>query len=222
MKVAITTTMVEVRKYDLPPTPLMPNSKHALLHYPGIFAAPGECDAAKVYDLFLSNGWKTQWIFRYGPTQESHYHSEAHECMVVLTGSATIRFGVGDTSADLEESTHGSGREEGGVELQANAGDVFILPAGTAHKTHDTTPASFALLTPGSGHGIEADDPREALRKIHLDGFTMMGAYPTEQNWDFAKGGEHVGEYERVWSVPKPECDPVLGKAEEGLVGQWL
>lgn len=216
--------MVVVKKYQLPPTALIPNSPQPLLHYPG-FLKVGESQnlAAEVYDLFSSNGWQTQWIFRYGPTQTSHYHSQAHECMAVLTGSARIRFGVADTTSDLEESTHGSGKEDGGVEVEANAGDVFILPAGTAHKTFDTSPqGEFKLLTPGDGHSVAAEDVRDALAHIELSGFTMIGAYPREGGpWDFAKGGENAGEYEKVWSVAKPGNDPVLGKADEGLCGQW-
>jgi uncharacterized protein YjlB len=189
-------TMVEVKAYHLPPTDLIPNSPHPLLHYPGLLKDV-DCNAAKAYDLFSSNGWRTQWIFRYGPTQRSHYHSKAHECMAVLSGSATIRFGVADTSDDLDKNTHGNDRESGGIELLANKGDVFILPAGTAHKTFQTTPkAEFALLTPGDGHDIQADDVRTALRDIELDGFTMIGAYPRDGEWDFAKGGENQGEYE--------------------------
>lgn len=215
--------MVEVKKYQLPPTALIPNSPHPILHYPGFLTSEKDCNAADVYDLFSRNGWKTQWIFRYGPTQASHYHSMAHECMAVLSGSATIRFGVADTSDDLEESTHGDGKESGGIEIEANAGDVFILPAGTAHKTFDTKPdAEFKLLTPGNGHFIEGSDTRDVLSNIKLDGFTMIGAYPKGGGeWDFAKGGENAGNYEAVWSVAKPEKDPVLGSAEEGLAGQW-
>ena len=142
--------------------------------------------------------------------------------MTILSGSATIRFGVADTSPDLEESTHGNAREPGGVEIHGKAGDVFILPAGTAHKTYDTTPAAeFKLLTPGNGHFIDANDAREALKNVQLDGFTMIGSYPQGGVWDFAKGGENSGEYEKVWNVPKPARDPVLGDAEEGLCGHW-
>lgn len=215
--------MVVVKKYQLPPTALIPNSPRPLLHYPEFLKVGSQNLAAEVYDLFLSNGWQTQWIFRYGPTQTSHYHSEAHECMAVLTGSAKIRFGVADISPDLKESTYGSGREDGGVEVYANAGDIFILPAGTAHKTFDTSPsAEFKLLTPGDGHNIAAIDVRDTLANVELTGFTMIGAYPKGGgSWDFAKGGENVGDYEKVWSVAKPDCDPVLGKAEEGLCGQW-
>ena len=215
--------MVEVKQYQLPPTPLIPNSPQPLLHYPKLLSSESDCVPSKVYDRFSEKGWEVQWIFRYGSTQTSHYHSQVHECMAVLSGSATIRFGVADTVSDLEESTHGSGKEEGGIELQARAGDVFVLPAGTAHKTFDTSPADeFKLLTPGDGHHVAAEDVRSALANIKLSGFTMIGAYPKNGGaWDFAKGGENDGEYQKVWTVPKPEKDPVLGRAEEGLFGLW-
>ena len=217
--------MVELRKYKLQPTSLIPNSPHPLLHYPGLLPQDPDVSATKVHDLFDSNGWRTQWIFRYGATQRSHYHSHAHECMVVLSGTATIRFGVADTVEDLDENTNGSGKEDGGIELEARAGDVFILPAGTAHKTFRTKPEDeFTLLTPGGGHQIAetSEDTREALSKIELSGFTMIGAYPRNGGeWDFAVGGENTGDYEAVWNVPKPENDPVLGKAEAGLCMQW-
>ncbi|OQV03215.1 hypothetical protein CLAIMM_08289 [Cladophialophora immunda] len=214
--------MVEVKKYYLSPTSLMPNSPYPLLHYPRLLADKAECDAAKIQDLFSGNGWQIQWIWRYGPTQTSHYHSKTHECMAVLSGSATIRFGVADTSSDLDASTHGSAKEDGGVELHAEAGDVFIIPAGMAHKTFDTVPsAELKLLTPGDGHRIDAEDVNQALKDIEISGFTMMGAYPQHGVWDFAVGGDHSGEFEKVWSVPKPENDPVLGPSESGLCGLW-
>lgn len=215
--------MAQVKTYLLPPTALIPNSPHPLIHYPSFFSKQSIADQkADIFELFEKHGWGTQWIYRYGPTQASHYHSTAHECMVVLSGNATIRFGVADTSDDLEESTHGAGKEEGGVQVEAHAGDVFVLPAGTAHKTFQTSPgASFQLLTPGRGHGVEADDVRRALANIELSGFTMMGAYPKGSVWDFAVGGDSSGNYDRVWSVALPENDPVLGRSHEGLRGLW-
>jgi len=214
--------MVQVKSYKLPPTKLIPNSPQPLLHYPKFLKENGESKTTQAYDLFHENGWELHWIFRYGPTQTSHYHSAAHECMAVLTGSATIRFGAADTSDDLEESTHGSGREDAGVEVHAEAGDVFIIPAGVAHKTFDTTPAAeFALISPGDGHGIPDDDERTALQNVKLEGFTMLGAYPKGGNWDFAKGGEEDIDFNKVWAVAKPENDPVLGKSVEGLCGLW-
>ncbi|KAK5110833.1 hypothetical protein LTR62_005544 [Meristemomyces frigidus] len=216
--------MPQVKSYKLNPTPLIPNSPYPLLHYPGLLADKADRNAAKVYDLLTANGWTPQWIYRYGSTQTSHYHSHAHECMAVLTGHATIRFGVADTSDDLEASTNGSSHEDGGVEVEARAGDVFLIPAGVSHKTHHTLPAAdFKLLTPGDGHHIDAENPRQALSEIELDGFTMLGAYPAGSAWDSCSGGEHAGKLEResVWSVPKPQLDPVLGDAEEGTRRLW-
>jgi uncharacterized protein YjlB len=181
--------------------------------------------AAQVYDIFSENGWQTQWIFRYGSTQASHYHSDVHECMVVLSGSATIQFGAADQENKADDSTGDTknDHEEEGIKVQAHTGDVFVIPAGVAHKTFNTNPClPFELLTPGDVHSVSAYDQRQAIADVPLSGFTMMGAYPKEGGaWDFCTGGGHVGEYEKVWAVVKPERDPVLGHAEEGLVGRW-
>lgn len=214
--------MVNVNKYYLPPTKLIPNSPQPLLHYEGLLP-DSDLFPENIHQRFHQNGWKTQWIFRYGPTQQSHYHSAAHECMTVLTGTATIRFGVADTDPDLNKNTWAGARESGGVEINARPGDVFIIPAGVAHKTHDTTPAAaFALLTPGKGRGIPASNVDEALSKVELTGFTMMGAYPANRGeWDFAIGEEDVERFKATWNVAKPEKDPVLGDDPDGLVGLW-
>ncbi|KAL4894974.1 hypothetical protein BDV59DRAFT_174228 [Aspergillus ambiguus] len=213
--------VVQVRQYHLFPTDLIPNSPRPLLHYKNVLSKKqnvSHCDPADVWEMFTKNRWEVHWIFRYGPTQQSHYHSKAHECMAVLSGTASIRFGVADTSPDMEKNTYGSAWEEGGVVLEAEPGDVFIIPAGVAHKTHNTKPgAEFALLSPGSGHGIEAEDPTKALSEIKLDGFTMMGAY-NGGDWDFIAAG---GNFEKVWAVPKPQYDPVFGTSEQGLCRIW-
>lgn len=212
--------MVEIKEYHLPPTTLIPNSPNPLLHYKRVFPqspSTSHCNAAQVYNLFSKNTWSVQWIFRYGPTQPSHYHSHTHECMAVLSGTATIRFGVADTSPDMDLNTHGDAHEDGGIELHAEPGDVFIVPAGVAHKTFDVRPnAEFKLLSPGTGHGIEGG--RRAVERIGLEGFTMMGAYPPGGEWDFVVGG---GEFERARSVLKPVLDPIFGDEEIGLVGRW-
>ena len=212
---------IEVRQYHLSPTDLIPNSPRPLLHYKNVLRRKPEtlsCDPGEVWDMFTKNEWDVQWIFRYSDTQVSHFHSEAHECMAVLSGTARIRFGVADTSSNMNENTYGSSWEEGGVTLEAEAGDVFVIPAGVAHKTHNTKPAAeFALLSPGSGHGIEAKNPRKALSEIQLSGFTMMGAY-SGGYWDFVATG---GDFEKSWAVPKPKYDPVFRSDKAGLVHTW-
>lgn len=143
--------------------------------------------------------------------------------MAVLSGSATIRFGAADLTTDLRKSTW-EGVHEGGVEVKAKEGDVFLIPAGVAHKTFDTSPArEFALLTPGERGGIEAviGDGEGPLERVRLEGFTMMGSYPEGGEWDFATGGEDAGDYEPVWGIQKPGKDPILGTSEKGLCGLW-
>ncbi|KAI0144354.1 hypothetical protein GGR57DRAFT_482327 [Xylariaceae sp. FL1272] len=204
--------MVLVKKYQLPSTPLIPNSPQPLLHYPGVFRYDDAAIVTKAHDRFSGYGWEVQWIFRYGPTQPSHFHSRAHECMAVLSGNATIRFGV----ADADE-------QNGGLEVEAHAGDVFVIPAGVAHKTFNARPVDeFELLTPGDGHGVAADDVRVALAETKLSGFTMLGAYPKGcMEWDFVECEKDTDKHRVSWNVGKPPCDPVVGKEVEGLCGVW-
>ncbi|KAK2592769.1 hypothetical protein QQS21_009541 [Conoideocrella luteorostrata] len=212
--------MPEIREYHLRPTRLVPNSPRPLLHYKNVLQRNNkdQCNPAEVYEMFTNNGWRVDWIFRYSDTQLSHFHSQAHEVMAVLSGTAVIRFGVGDTSEDMEENTYGGAWEANGIELQAEPGDVFVIPAGVAHKTHAALPKrEFKLLSPGKGYGIEAENPKEALSKIELDGYTMIGAY-SGGDWDFVKAG---GEYENTWGVGKPECDPVYGNSGDGIQRLW-
>jgi len=211
---------MQINKHYLPSIALMPNSPYPLLHYRGV---PTSTNPSELYDHLHINGWRIQWIYRYGSTQRSHYHSSAHECMAVLSGTATIRFGVADTSLDMDENTYGKGKENGGIEVEARAGDFFILPAGMAHKTYNTKPeAEFTLMTEGDGHHISSGDARMVLDGIELSGFTMMGAYPEGSTWDFMEGGEkQAEEFQKVWSVPRPGRDPVLGESTDGLCGLW-
>lgn len=221
--------MVQLKQYHFRPTVLIPNSPYPVLHYPALLPAAAVDEegheqpiATRFHDLLARHGWQAQWIFRYGTSQRSHYHSGVHETMVVLTGTATVRFGVADTTGDMHENTHENGRERGGVEVLARAGDVFVIPAGVAHKTFNPDPpAEFKLLTPGDGHGLPSGAAGK-LGEIELDGFTMLGAYPVDGgSWDFAEGGEGADVFERAWAVPPPKMDPVLGDSKEGLRGLW-
>lgn len=139
--------------------------------------------------------------------------------MTVLSGTATIPFGVADLDIDLDKSNWGGAKEDGGIEITAKAGDVFIIPAGSAHETYDTSPgAAFNLLTQGEDRGIQAEDVGDAFPKVQSSGFTMMGAYPINcSEWDFSLGGEDVGNFEACWSVPKPEIDAFLGSDVQSL-----
>ncbi|KAH6643501.1 hypothetical protein C7974DRAFT_381671 [Boeremia exigua] len=213
--------MVETKLYTLPPTSLIPNSPLPLVHYRGVLKE-SERTPGHAFDMFWDNGWLVQWLVRYPHTQRAHYHGASHECMAVLTGNATIRFGVADTDPDLEKNTHGSAFEKGGIELEARAGDVFIIPAGVSHKTYNSLPAAeFERLSPGDGHTIDIETARKTYHRIELSGFTMLGAYPEGCQWDFLEGGEHEGNFEAVWKIPKPSTDPVFGTNERGICSTW-
>ncbi|WP_424931802.1 cupin domain-containing protein [Amaricoccus macauensis] len=72
-------------------------------------AGPGE-----IRGLMESNGWTGTWtwtVFDY-----HHYHPNAHEALIVASGSASLVIG----------GTRGQG-------LEVEAGDALILPAGTGH-----------------------------------------------------------------------------------------
>lgn len=230
------TRKVEVRTYPLPPTKLIPNSPHVLIHYPGLLTSlvkDPSFSTRQIFDLFASNGWQSQWIARYGPNQNSHYHSGAHECMAVISGGrAQIRFGVADSREDREAKELGlgsqghdlneQGREQGGVLLDAEVGDVFILPAGVAHKTHNPVPETDGIQFHQPPDKNDESGSREFFAGIPIAGeFMMMGAYPKGAEWDFAVGGEHEGKFNEVWDVEVPESDPVLGTNAEGLTRLW-
>ncbi|OAL04677.1 hypothetical protein IQ06DRAFT_290717 [Phaeosphaeriaceae sp. SRC1lsM3a] len=231
---------VRSKTYHLPPTPLIPNSPYPLIHYPALLkdtVSNPSFSTAQVFDLFKKNGWQTQWLARYGPDIQSHYHSTTHEAMVVVSGgSATIRFGVAD-APDWAAGKYGigerAGGEDGGVEIEAGLGDVFIIPAGVSHKTFRTDPPTeeLAFHQPEDikqGHAAQSLDEESEMRhrsffeKVPVQGeFMMMGAYPRGGVWDFAVGGEHEGKEREVWDVRMPERDPVLGEGEEGIRGMW-
>ncbi|KAF2848578.1 hypothetical protein T440DRAFT_358972, partial [Plenodomus tracheiphilus IPT5] len=226
--------------YTLPPTPLIPNSPYPLLHFPALLhplVTSPTFHPTQIFDLYASNGWQAQWIARYGPDIQSHYHSTTHECMVVIAGdSATIRFGVADDPAwstgKLGIGERGAG-EEGGVDVVAGLGDVFLIPAGVAHKTFDTrlgAGGNRAFYQPEDIEAGRAGEVSEEMERRHREffggvevggGFMMMGAYPYGGVWDFKVGGEHGGREDEVWGVPRPGKDPVLGDSSEGLLGLW-
>lgn len=134
---------------------------------------PGKPEAIEA--VFAANGWPPAW--RVAVLSYHHYHSTAHEALGCFVGSARLQFGG----------------PEGPV-LEASAGDVVILPAGTAHKA-----------------------------VASQDGFRCVGAYPTGQTPDMNRGrpGERDAALERIARVPVPEADPAYGP-EGPLRQHWL
>jgi uncharacterized protein YjlB len=157
--------------------------------------------------------------------------------MAVISGQgATVRFGVAD-ARDWKHGKYGIGErgdgEHGGLEIEAQLGDVFIVPAGVSHKTFGPRPETRGLefyqpedVEAGKAAEKLDDESVERHRRffgeVPIEGdFMMLGAYPLGGLWDFKVGGEYEGRESVVWGVEVPEMDPVLGDGEGGLRGLW-
>lgn len=71
--------------------------------------------------IFRSNNWGNCWIN--GVYDYHHYHSNSHEVLGIMKGSALLLLGG-----------------EAGSKLIVNEGDVLLLPAGTGHKKLSASP----------------------------------------------------------------------------------
>lgn len=103
-------------------------------------------DVAEIVDdptacerLFRSHGWGGTW--RNGIFPYHHFHSNAHEALGIVSGSARVTLGG-----------------PGGETLEVRAGDVLVMPAGTGHKREDD--GSGLLVVGGYPAGQEHYDLR--------------------------------------------------------------
>jgi uncharacterized protein YjlB len=115
-------------------------------------------------------------MWRNGIYPFTHYHSRIHEALGVARGRARVRFG-GKT----------------GEELEIEAGDVAVLPAGTGHQRLS---ASADLL--------------------------VVGAYPPQGTYDLCRAtpSEHARAVTTIPLVPLPVTDPLHG-ADGPLIALW-
>ena len=104
--------------FILPETERIPNSELPVLFYEG--ALQGDDLTKEARRTFTRNGWGGQWeagIYGY-----HHFHSNAHEALAIVGGSAIVVLGG-----------------EGGKQLSVAKGDVLVLPSGTGHRRiHDS------------------------------------------------------------------------------------
>jgi uncharacterized protein YjlB len=130
--------------------------------------------AAVIEDLFEANGWGDTW--RNGIYDYVHYHSRIHEVLGIARGRARVPFG----------GPHGK-------EIDLEAGDVAILPAGTGHQ-----------------------------RLMASADFLVVGAYPPAGTYDECRGSadEHARATKTIPQVPIPDQDPVYG-AKGPLTRLW-
>ena len=93
-----------------------PNSgKLPLVIYDQVLKLPEKNAPDYIEAMVKTNGWGGCW--RWGLYDYHHYHSTAHECLLIYSGSVRVQFGG-----------------PGGWKVDAYPGDVIILPAGLTHK----------------------------------------------------------------------------------------
>jgi uncharacterized protein YjlB len=136
-----------VRAHLLADDGAIPNSRLPLLIYPGAFP-PSDPDLPGASEARLRhNGWPGGW--RNGIYPYHHYHSTAHEVLVVYGGSARVQFGG-----------------ESGVIAEVRSGDAVVIPAGVGHKNLGAS-AGFRVVGAYPGgqtwdmcYGLPGERPR--------------------------------------------------------------
>ncbi|WP_340024919.1 cupin domain-containing protein [Paenibacillus sp. FSL K6-1096] len=157
--------------FTFQPDGLLPNNPElpALL-YKGVLNEHPEATE----QIFNNNGWLNSWVNGVFPYH--HYHSNAHEVLGVVSGSASLQLG-GDA----------------GRTVRVSAGDVVVLPAGTAHKKLTASPD-----------------------------FRIAGAYPGGMDYNTRQAirDDFAAALPEIREVPLPEQDPVFGK-DGPLLNLW-
>ncbi|KAK6088904.1 hypothetical protein SCUP234_00108 [Seiridium cupressi] len=151
---------LRVSKHQIPAHQLIPNTsvqQKPLFHYHGIF--PHSISASAMESHLSSVGVvEPQW-------------RTSHEVLCISSGKATLCFGGEDNP--------------GRVELEAQKGDMLVVPAGVGHR----------LLKEEGGEGFE-----------------MVGSYPKGHNWDmcYGKKGEEA-KVKSIERIPWFTKDPAYG-----------
>ncbi|WP_099302439.1 cupin domain-containing protein [Bacillus sp. Marseille-P3800] len=136
---------VKVKQHYFNDDGRVPNHpSYPFVHYQAVFE-----NEDSIEDILKENHWYNSW--RGGIFDYHHYHSNAHEVLVVVEGEATLQ--VGGVS---------------GEQLEVGVGDVLILPAGTGHKFIDGS-ESFAVIgayPEGVPYDLCTGDPAEKEKHI--------------------------------------------------------
>jgi uncharacterized protein YjlB len=148
----------EVQEYLFEDDGRIPNNPTLPLLVYSQALAKSDLDPSRCKELLAENGWGGAWVD--GVFSYHHYHSNAHEVLCVVGGSASIAFG---------------GPE--GETVEVEAGDVVVIPTGVGHCNRESKGGfsvvgayprgqeSYDLRT---GEGGERPEVLENIRNVPL------------------------------------------------------
>ncbi|KIX07127.1 uncharacterized protein Z518_05104 [Rhinocladiella mackenziei CBS 650.93] len=114
----------EPETYYLKPNKHAPNNDMPVLIYRDCLPLPLSED--RTTGFLEAHAWVKKGVWGHIPRR--HFHPNTHECYGVFQGSSTILVGCGTNDTD------------GGEQIDVQAGDVIVLPAGTGHCNLQSTP----------------------------------------------------------------------------------
>ncbi|GBF05169.1 twin-arginine translocation pathway signal [Deinococcus aerius] len=97
---------------------------------------------AQIEQHLAERGWTNAW--RNGIYPFHHYHSTAHEVLVIARGQARLTLGG-----------------EGGPQVQVGEGDVLLLPAGTGHRNDGSSADLLVIGAYAGGRDWDLCRPEE-------------------------------------------------------------
>ncbi|KAL1964456.1 hypothetical protein VTN77DRAFT_6882 [Rasamsonia byssochlamydoides] len=104
-------------QHFIPPNKHALNSPLPVLIYRDVLPLP--LSEEKTTSFLEANEWVKKGVWGHIPVR--HFHPNTHECYGIFQGESTLLLGCGQNDTT------------GGLELDVSAGDVIVLPAGTAH-----------------------------------------------------------------------------------------
>lgn len=119
--------MVRAETFALADDGVFPNNpRFPVLLYRGALDLPDRNPSRVAEEIVKVNGWAGTW--RNGIYARHHYHSAAHEVLVVCAGMARLQIGG-----------------PSGPVVDVRRGDVLVIPAGVAHRNAGST-SEFLVL----------------------------------------------------------------------------
>ena len=126
------------------------NSLLPLLVYQQALLLKGEQHTGLVKEILETNRWTDAWVD--GIHDYHHYHSSAHEIIVVLKGAARVQFGGPN-----------------GLTVNLQTGDVAIIPAGVSHRKVDEADGFTCLGAYPEGQDWDMNLGKEEERERALE-----------------------------------------------------